>query len=713
MQVTGTTGVSVYPYPQWADFSGGELRLPRAHATVWLDPALAGPGIADAVRRLPLCDLAAADLGDAAIAVGLVESDALAALLSGNPLAFTIPAEGYCLRVMSDRVVIVGADRNGCLYGLSTLAQLLRVDGDSVTAPLGEVRDWPYKPMRGAHIYMPGRDDIPFFKELLAWMSSLHYNMLFLEVGGGMRYDRHPEVNEAWVRFCQDVRAYPGGPRGLQGSQPYPKDSTHTELAHGGFLEKEEVADIIRYANACGIEVVPELQSLSHAYYMCCAHPEIAERPYDPWPDTYCPSNPESYRLYFDLVDEVLEVFKPRMLHIGHDEVYTLGACDRCRGKSGADLLAGDLAKIRDYLAARGVRTVLWGDKLQNIIVGGVDHGGRARRTVSAARRTDHTMRETFQAVDFVPKDMLIMDWYWCLDPNSERFFQRKGFEVIYGNFGDNYAPQTFFRWDKRAADANVVGAEVSSWCDVSEYAFGHNLTFFNLIFSANMLWWSHYSDRERGTTLRDVARIQAATHGWLGGDGAAGCGPESWPIALGAAATGDDAVLARAEGQWTGLGAATFALGGGSVRTSETAPVSGEIAVGRHVAGLSFLHYAHAAVEPLPTWGFPNALGKDGYNLLGAYVVTYDDGTTEEIEIRYGDNVSAPNLLFGEDVSGTPFWAVPAWEGRDRSREPVTLWAHEWTNPHPDKQVTSLSLRYGAGRPNEEIALVAVTALV
>ena len=58
-------------------------------------------------------------------------------------------------------------------------------------------------------------------------------------------------------------------------------------------------------------------------------------------------------------------------------------------------------------------------------------------------------MRETYQAVDFVPKDMLIMDWYWAADPLSERFFQRKGFEVIFGNFGQTTSPQTFHQWEQ------------------------------------------------------------------------------------------------------------------------------------------------------------------------------------------------------------------------------------------------------------------------
>ena len=580
--------------------------------------------------------------------------------------------------------------------------------------PFVEVRDWPYKPMRGAHIYMPGRDGIPFFKRLLAWLASLRYNTLFLEVGGGMRYDRHPEVNEAWARFCQEADSFPGGPMGLQSSQPYPKDSTHTELGGGRWLEKQDVADLVRYANSLEIEVIPELQSLSHAYYMVLAHPEIAERAYDPWPDAYCPSNPKSYELYFDLLDEVIEAFRPRMVHIGHDEVCTLGVCDRCRDKSGAELLGGDLRRIHDYLASKGIRTVLWGDTLMSIIIGGVDQwAGRAARSVDAGRKMDHTARETYQAVDFVPKDMLIFGWCYESDPQSELFFQRKGFEMIFGNFGDNHHPHNFYRWDKRSQGAGVLGAEVSTWCHVSEYAFGHNMRLHDFLFSANMLWWRHYTDRERELTLAEVARLQPeAWQALTGGVLPSLSGAVATPIALAASAAVAASVLEGIEGSWTGASTVTFELGGPAVSVSAATPSSGPIPLGRRAAGLAFLHYCLSERKHQPTWAFEDPLNKDDHNLLGEYVVTYADGTVEAIAIRYGDNISRPDLVYGEHQASWPFWAQPAWEGRDREGKCITFWSHEWVNPHPEKQIASVSLNYGGNVPAERVVLLAATAI-
>jgi len=708
--------LDIYPWPQWLKRLDGRWSVRQDDVTLWLGEACR-PVAEGAARVLDVWRLTARPAGgasEAAVVVGALSEREVAARLSRHPalLAEALPPEGYVLALDDAGATVGGADARGCLYGLSSLAQLLRLGREAGSLPYLELRDWPFKPMRGVHLYMPGREDIPFFKRLLAWLASLKYNLLFLEVGGGMRYDRHPEVNEAWARFCDEARAYPGGPQALQGSQPYPKDSTHTELGGGRWLEKEEISGLVGYANSLGIEVVPELQALSHAYYMVLAHPDIAERAYDPWPDTYCPSNPKSYELYFDLLDEVIELFRPRMVHIGHDEAYTIGVCDRCRGKSGAELLAADLRKIHDYLAGRGIRTVLWGDKLQNIIVGGVDHGGRARMWVEAERKADHTMRETYQAVDFVPKDMLIMDWYWCLDPNSERFFQRKGFEVIFGNFGNNFDPQTFYGWDKRAIGTGVTGAEVSTWCRVAEYAFGHNLSLYNLLFSANMLWWSHYTDRERGLNLTHVARLQPLT--WqaiTGGSLPSQSGAVAHMVALGAGQASPLALEGIA-GSWTGASRADFQLGERAIAVSAATPVSIDIAIGRRAAGLAFLHHCQTQREPRPTWSFQDFEGKGDYNLLGQYLVTYSDGSSEGIEIRYGDNISRPDLVYGEDQAACPFWAQPAWEGRDRESGRVTLWSHEWVNPRPEKEITGVSLRFRGDHPLEQIVLLALTAL-
>ena len=108
---------------------------------------------------------------------------------------------------------------------------------------------------------------------------------------------------------------------------------------------------------------------LSHSDYLLMPHPELAERAEDPYPDTYCPSNPGSYELLFDLLEEVIEVLEPKIVNIGHDEYYSVGLCDKCKNKPAEELLAGDITKIHDFLAERGVKTMMWGDKRLKIVL--------------------------------------------------------------------------------------------------------------------------------------------------------------------------------------------------------------------------------------------------------------------------------------------------------------------------------------------------------
>jgi hexosaminidase len=113
------------------------------------------------------------------------------------------------------------------------------------------------------------------------------------------------------------------------------KNSTHYDAGDGFIIEKNDVKDLVDFANENFIEVIPEIPSLTHAYSLLTKHPELAEYPGDKWPDTYCPSNPASYKLMFDIYDEYIDVIHPKMIHIGHDEWWgaPLDVCPRCKGK--------------------------------------------------------------------------------------------------------------------------------------------------------------------------------------------------------------------------------------------------------------------------------------------------------------------------------------------------------------------------------------------
>jgi len=675
----------VYPRPQWYKETG--QAFPLSSAT----PILATEGARAEAAHLQrwleqdyglTLNIVPAEQGGAGILVGLLSDEAIRRLLQERGIRVDgreATAEGYLLDIVPDCCLVAGHDAAGVFYGLQRLRQLVQREDTSLCVPAVEMHDWPYKPMRGVHIYMPSRAQIPFCRRFFEFLATLRYNQVFLEVGGGMRYDRHPEINRAWETFVSQAMAYPGGPRGLQSAFPWPKDSTHTELAGGSFLEKDEVRTLLEYARSLHIEVIPEVQSLSHAYYLCCAHPEIAERPEEPFPDTYCPSNPVSYALYFDVLEEVIEVFQPGIVHTGHDEVYTLGLCPRCQGKSGADLLAGDINRIHDFLAGKGIRMALWGDKLMSIIVGGRPYGGRelhARPGGWFSGDQEYVMRETYPAVDLVPKDILMLDWYWVLDPSSQAYFGQQGFEEIFGNFGDNFAPHTFTRWEQRAAAPHVLGAEVSTWCDVSEFALGRNACLFNLMFSAQMLWWRHYSDRERERALQTVATWQPRLRDALGARRSPSLQPGAQLTSL---------FPACGMGQQP----ATPALHVGPGQSE-----AGALTIGVRADSLLFLHHCHCRRLFRPTWDFSNPLQPSPEDIIGWYRVLYADGSETNIEIRYGETIANSNIRYGEDIAAVPYWAEPVWEGRDEEGLPVVLYRYEWLNPDPDKEIQSLSLK-------------------
>ncbi len=711
----------LYPRPQWLSEKGSEDFLLSPDTAL-----LASPAGAEEATRLQAwlareCGLALPiqgySEGRRGIVVGRLGEEAIQAFCRQHSIRVdgreTAPA-GYLLDIGRDHVLLAGADAAGAFYGLQALDQLLPGEGRPPRLPGIEIRDWPYKALRGVHLYMPGRRQLPFFKRFLEFLAALRYNTIFLEVGGGLRYDRHPEINRGWEEFVATAVAFPGGPRGLQRSQPFPKDSTHTELGGGSFLEKAEVCDLLAYARSLHIEAIPEVPSLSHAYYLCWPHRELAERQDDPYPDTCCPSNPATYELLFDVMEEVIEVFQPRLIHAGHDEVYTYGLCPRCHGQSPADLLAGEINRIHDFLAGKGIRMAMWGDKLMSIIVGGDEQGGRTRRASGGGgwfAGDEYVMAETYPAVEQVAKDILILDWYWELDPRSQQYFGDKGFEEIFGNFGQNFGPHTFTGWRQRSAAEHVVGAEVSTWCDASEYALGRNACLFNMMFSAEMLWWQHYGDRERGRVLEAIAARQPLLRDRLGARSSPSLAPGArftpFPF-LGAGVLPFAGLLPQGPVELAGH---PFSLAPSQVvAVDRSNPEAGPIPVGARLDSLLFLHGCHGQREYRPTWDFADPTRPSPEDLLGWYRVLYAGGGEELVEIRYGENIAAWELQYGEDIAATCYWAEPAWEGHDHEGRPATLYRFEWLNPHPEREIVAVQLRSAGG--DGEIALLALTGV-
>lgn len=399
--------------------------------------------------------------------------------------------ESYAL-IINDKIEICAATQKGLKYGVSTLKQLIEA---------GQVRemilfDYPDKNVRGYRIYMPGIDYFDDFKRMLDMMIYYKYNSIIIEVGGAMEYRKHPEINRKWVKFCKEVRQSPHEYERIQ-KQTHPewcKNSIHADNGNGGFLTQDQVRQVLSFCRERELTVIPEVPSLSHSDYIVMAHPELNERKEDTYPDTYCPSNPKSYEILFDILDEVIEVFEPEMINIGHDEIYTLAKCDKCKEKNPVDLYVGDIIKINNYLKNKNIRTLMWCEKMFGNC--GLFDGW----PVGGAANPEKDIPALYECKGKIPKDIWLLHWYWSIcDLEEEALVQDMGYKMIFANFSAIDCKEY------RKRSMQMDGGFVSNWGSVEEVYMQRNAQNYSLISTAFVFWNSEYDSDSAGILYEKV----------------------------------------------------------------------------------------------------------------------------------------------------------------------------------------------------------------
>lgn len=395
--------------------------------------------------------------------------------------------DGFFVDSNGEKITIRAGRLRAALYACHLLKQYAEECGGLL--PVGEIECTPKCGFRSLKLYLPDEERLDEFKAMIDLACRYRVNTILLELGGGMEYKRHPEINEAWKAYCKDMTTYPQRANDVQNSCAWDKNSIHFENAGGGMLSQETVRGLVDYCRARDLEVIPEQPTLSHSDYILCAHPELAERSDDPYPDAYCPSNPDTYKLVFELLDEVLEVFEPKIVHIGHDEYYSMCVCPRCKGKNAAEVYAGDVTRIHDYLAERGVRTMLWAEKLLNAVDKNGTHWGGSEMYRNDARGEFHRPA-TWQSADLIPKDVICMHWYWGIDRRLDDALLGRGFPMVYGNFD----ALSMVDWANRSR-AGVLGGGPSHWSSLEWMTFQRNSVAACLLCAAMMFWTEEYRE--------------------------------------------------------------------------------------------------------------------------------------------------------------------------------------------------------------------------
>ncbi|MCL2518418.1 MAG: beta-N-acetylhexosaminidase [Oscillospiraceae bacterium] len=584
-----------------------------------------------------------------------------------NKLNTTAP-ETYSLDVHDHYIRINAADRRGLVYGVESLLQL--INPETLEIPCVLITDSPYMQFRGAHFGLPERDQIPFFKRLIKYLLvPMKYNTLFIEVAAGMRYDSHPEINEVWMKACADSKL-----------DLCPVPGHRDMIANNPVLEKSEVREIVEYAESFGLEVIPEIQSLSHVQYITLSHPEIGEVsgqfveneegenlfvadivPHEEYPSCYCPSNPKSYEIILDLTNEILEVFKPkRYVHMGHDEVYRIGVCPICKDKDPAELFAYDINLFHSFLKERGLKMMIWGDMLQDV-----------------------TNYKTPPAIDMIPKDIIMLDfiWYFNFGLDIEDHLLKHGFEVIMGNMYSSHYP----RFKSRAAKPGIIGAQVSTWVSNNEYDLAYEGKMYDLLYSAGMMWTHGYEVNCRRSydlvVRKFIPDLRLKLRNQTPYD------YEQVPLL----AADEQIVVASPANAYASTIEVTF-------------KVNGINAAGFFDA----IEFTHASLTNVERKFFSKLIK------IGEYEIKYTDGCYETIDVEYGGNICEVNRPHAEPMP-QEYYRHEGYIGTYLA-DPVeiddgTLYRFTWDNPYPEKEIACVKIR-GCGNHDAEILLYEVNGL-
>jgi hexosaminidase len=337
-----------------------------------------------------------------------------------------LQAEGYVVHVEHDSVEITASTTQGAHWGVQTLLQLLppavyrkaALAGVEWSVPAVHIEDEPKFAWRGVMLdvvrhFLPVREVLRFI-DLLA-MHRLNVLHLHLTDDQGWRLEiaRYPRLtNEGAWRPESQVGA---GPSATRDGRP-----------HGGFYTRDDVREIVAYAQARGIMVVPEIELPGHAQAALAAYPELgvtgeSMQPWTEWGINTNVFNVEESTIDFfrNVFDEVIELFPSPFIHVGGDEcpkdqwVADPRTQERMRELGVADeheLQSWFIGRIDEHLTARGRRLLGWDEILEGgLAAGATVLSWRGWRGAITAAKSGHD-------VIACPEDTVYLDYRQSYD---------------------------------------------------------------------------------------------------------------------------------------------------------------------------------------------------------------------------------------------------------------------------------------------------------
>ena len=301
----------------------------------------------------------------------------------------SLDSEAYLLEITSKKIRIYASDVQGFFYALQSIRQLLpaAIEGTQVVnalwaVPAMTITDRPRFSYRGlmvdvSRFFMPKENLL----RIIDCMAMLKLNKLHLHLtddnGWRIEIKRYPLLTEIGSRRVER----PGAPffarRNARQGEP---------TVEKGFYTQDDIREIVSYAMARHIEVIPEIEMPAHSNAALASYPLLACPVVDKYIGVlpglggahadiiYCAGNDSVYTFLEGVIDEIVDLFPSRYIHLGGDEAWKVNwkKCPRCQARMKAEGLKNEedlqgyfMARMARYVQSKGREVMGW-DELTN-----------------------------------------------------------------------------------------------------------------------------------------------------------------------------------------------------------------------------------------------------------------------------------------------------------------------------------------------------------
>ena len=330
----------------------------------------------------------------------------------------TLKSEAYKLEITIKKITIRASDLQGFYYALQSIRQLLpsAIESEQVTenvdwtVPALTITDQPRFGYRGllvdvARFFSPKENLL----RIIDCMAMLKLNKLHLHLvddnGWRIEIKKYPLLTEIGsCRVDRPGKTFPERRNPRQGEPTVEK----------GFYTQDEIREIVRYAQERHIEVIPEIEMPAHSNAALAAYPLLSCPVVDKFIGVlpglggnhadviFCAGNDSVFTFLQDILDEVLELFPSKYIHLGGDEARKTHweECPLCQTRMKAESLENTeelqgyfMARVARYVQNKGREVIGW-DELTNaripegsIILGWQGYGQAALKAAELGHR--------------------------------------------------------------------------------------------------------------------------------------------------------------------------------------------------------------------------------------------------------------------------------------------------------------------------------------